>query len=239
MQGPQNIGLLIECDGVLLDVHKDGHRVAFNRAFQVSSHLVQRQHSASSCNVRQSRCHIVANHTRHLFTHYYKRADKPAACFAASGAGGHAMDASCVPRVSPLWRRLCRGSLVRLLQHCESPDRRAFVEYSASDAMTRLSVLKSPAFSFSNSTTGAYEGHCTHSCMKGCASAFAAQPTSFACLVFTGGVAQQHTHSGAQALCAEAARAEAREPAAHGRGRHHPPETRLPILCCACCPCAS
>ncbi|KAK9807404.1 hypothetical protein WJX73_000842 [Symbiochloris irregularis] len=34
MQGPQNIGLLIECDGVLLDVHKDGHRVAFNRAFQ-------------------------------------------------------------------------------------------------------------------------------------------------------------------------------------------------------------
>lgn len=29
----QDVGLLIECDGVLIDVNTDGHRVAFNRAF--------------------------------------------------------------------------------------------------------------------------------------------------------------------------------------------------------------
>lgn len=29
------LGLLIECDGVLVDTHMDGHRVAFNRAFGV------------------------------------------------------------------------------------------------------------------------------------------------------------------------------------------------------------
>ena len=29
-------GLLIECDGVLCDTHREGHRVAFNRAFSVS-----------------------------------------------------------------------------------------------------------------------------------------------------------------------------------------------------------
>ena len=29
-------GLLLECDGVLVDTHKDGHRVAFNSAFSVS-----------------------------------------------------------------------------------------------------------------------------------------------------------------------------------------------------------
>ena len=30
-------GLLVECDGVLCDTHREGHRVAFNRAFSVSS----------------------------------------------------------------------------------------------------------------------------------------------------------------------------------------------------------
>lgn len=30
-------GLLIECDGVLCDTHREGHRVAFNRAFSVST----------------------------------------------------------------------------------------------------------------------------------------------------------------------------------------------------------
>ena len=29
-------GLLLECDGVLCDTHREGHRVAFNRAFSVS-----------------------------------------------------------------------------------------------------------------------------------------------------------------------------------------------------------
>lgn len=28
-------GLMIECDGVLVDIHKDCHRVAFNKAFEV------------------------------------------------------------------------------------------------------------------------------------------------------------------------------------------------------------
>ena len=29
------IGILLECDGVLIDAHREGHRVAFNRAFTV------------------------------------------------------------------------------------------------------------------------------------------------------------------------------------------------------------
>lgn len=33
---PLKYGLMIECDGVLVDIHKDCHRVAFNMAFEVS-----------------------------------------------------------------------------------------------------------------------------------------------------------------------------------------------------------
>ncbi len=33
--GGPSFGLLLECDGVLVDTHNDGHRVAFNRAFSV------------------------------------------------------------------------------------------------------------------------------------------------------------------------------------------------------------
>lgn len=33
------IGVLLECDGVLVDVHMYGHRVAFNRAFAVCPKL--------------------------------------------------------------------------------------------------------------------------------------------------------------------------------------------------------
>ena len=29
-------GLIVECDGVLVDIHKDAHRVAFNKAFEVT-----------------------------------------------------------------------------------------------------------------------------------------------------------------------------------------------------------
>ena len=32
---PHQYGLMIECDGVLVDIHKDCHRVAFNMAFEV------------------------------------------------------------------------------------------------------------------------------------------------------------------------------------------------------------
>ena len=32
---PHQYGLMIECDGVLVDIHKDCHRVAFNKAFEV------------------------------------------------------------------------------------------------------------------------------------------------------------------------------------------------------------
>ena len=28
-------GILLECDGVMIDAHREGHRVAFNRAFTV------------------------------------------------------------------------------------------------------------------------------------------------------------------------------------------------------------
>jgi hypothetical protein len=31
----EKVGLLLECDGVVVDTHSEGHRVAFNRAFQV------------------------------------------------------------------------------------------------------------------------------------------------------------------------------------------------------------
>ena len=31
-----DLGLIIECDGAIIDAHVDGHRVAFNRAFSVS-----------------------------------------------------------------------------------------------------------------------------------------------------------------------------------------------------------
>ena len=34
---PHPYGLMIECDGVLVDIHKDCHRVAFNQAFEVRS----------------------------------------------------------------------------------------------------------------------------------------------------------------------------------------------------------
>jgi len=34
---PHTYGLMIEVDGVLVDIHKDCHRVAFNQAFEVSS----------------------------------------------------------------------------------------------------------------------------------------------------------------------------------------------------------
>lgn len=30
-------GLMVECDGVLVDIHKDAHRVAFNQAFEVAT----------------------------------------------------------------------------------------------------------------------------------------------------------------------------------------------------------
>lgn len=30
------MGLIIECDGAIVDAHLEGHRVAFNRAFSVS-----------------------------------------------------------------------------------------------------------------------------------------------------------------------------------------------------------
>ena len=33
---PHKYGLMIEVDGVLVDIHKDCHRVAFNQAFEVS-----------------------------------------------------------------------------------------------------------------------------------------------------------------------------------------------------------
>lgn len=33
------LGIIIECDGALLDAHGEGHRVAFNRAFAVRGHL--------------------------------------------------------------------------------------------------------------------------------------------------------------------------------------------------------
>ena len=33
---PIKYGMMIECDGVLVDIHKDCHRVAFNMAFEVS-----------------------------------------------------------------------------------------------------------------------------------------------------------------------------------------------------------
>lgn len=32
--------VVLECDGILMDVHNDGHREAFNRAFDVSSALL-------------------------------------------------------------------------------------------------------------------------------------------------------------------------------------------------------
>jgi hypothetical protein len=32
------VGLIIECDGAIVDAHVEGHRVAFNRAFSVSGH---------------------------------------------------------------------------------------------------------------------------------------------------------------------------------------------------------
>lgn len=36
---PHQYGLMIECDGVLVDIHKDCHRVAFNKAFEVRLNL--------------------------------------------------------------------------------------------------------------------------------------------------------------------------------------------------------
>lgn len=38
------VGLLIECDGALVDAHVEGHRVAFNRAFSVSAGRHERVH---------------------------------------------------------------------------------------------------------------------------------------------------------------------------------------------------
>lgn len=35
--GSHPYGLMVECDGVLVDIHKDAHRVAFNQAFEVCS----------------------------------------------------------------------------------------------------------------------------------------------------------------------------------------------------------
>lgn len=44
---PHQYGLMIECDGVLVDIHKDCHRVAFNKAFEVHLHsLAMPAHSA-------------------------------------------------------------------------------------------------------------------------------------------------------------------------------------------------
>lgn len=34
------LGIIIECDGALLDAHGEGHRVAFNRAFAVRGRVV-------------------------------------------------------------------------------------------------------------------------------------------------------------------------------------------------------
>ena len=38
------IGILLECDGVLIDAHREGHRVAFNRAFTVRATDMPRMH---------------------------------------------------------------------------------------------------------------------------------------------------------------------------------------------------
>ena len=43
--------LIFDCDGVLVDTERDGHRVAFNQAFQVYSALTKGSLSLTTCGV--------------------------------------------------------------------------------------------------------------------------------------------------------------------------------------------
>lgn len=58
---PHQYGLMIECDGVLVDIHKDCHRVAFNMAFQVCLCLVQCKAAHSPCTPLLPICNMPAH----------------------------------------------------------------------------------------------------------------------------------------------------------------------------------
>ena len=42
---PHEYGIMVECDGVLVDIHKDCHRVAFNQAFEVCTPCLADRHA--------------------------------------------------------------------------------------------------------------------------------------------------------------------------------------------------